>query len=247
MGRFDSDRIPRPKWRVTCAVAASACVPPVFAPMAIGVSPGPNGRAARHPKPPSRSPHRSHLTDAGTYDNSGVEVVWENHATILESDGGGTFDTRWRNFWLWHRRRFQSITGIRVRVVQQRWLFASMRADLFDGAIRGIDEPRWDEHGVRLPVHFPRDLTEEVISEVRTDLDAFNEAEQYVLENLGYLMTDAPVRAVASALPSRTTSLAVPHPEWRDPDRVRRALADSSDRRLLGQPYKRHPLDFPLN
>lgn len=243
-GRFDTDLSPRPKWPVARAVAASSCFPPVFAPMSVDLSPGPDKGGAGHARPAKGKADRSHLTDGGTYDNTGVEAVWEDHATILVSDGGGTFDTRWRSSWLWRLRRYPAIANARVRVVQKRWLFASFRADVFDGAIWGIDEPKWDQQDIDLPETYPRDLVEGVIAQIRTDLDAFSEAEQKVLENHGYLMAEAAVRALTPDLPHRDAPVSVPYPEWMDPDRVRDALADSDQRRLLGRPFARNPLDF---
>ena len=243
-GRYDTDLRPRPKWPVARAVAASSCFPPIFAPMAVGMEPGPDGRQAGTARPPKRHVNKGHLTDGGTYDNTGVEAVWEDHATILVSDGGGTFDTRWRNSWLWRLRRYPAIANARVRVVQKRWLFASFRADLFDGAIWGIDEPKWDQQDIDLPDMYPRDLVETIIAQIRTDLDAFSEAEQKVLENHGYLMAEAGIRALTPALPKREAPASVPHPEWMDPERVRNALGDSDKRRLLGRPYAERPFDF---
>lgn len=243
VGRFDTELTPHPDWPVARAVAASSCFPPVFAPMSVAMSPGPDGHSAAHARPPKREVDRTHLTDGGTYDNTGVEAVWEDHATILISDGGGTFDTRWRNSWLWRLRRYPAISTERARTVEKRWLFASFRADLFDGTIWGIDEPKWDEHGVEVPEMYPRDLIETVIAQIRTDLDAFSEAEQKVLENHGYLCAEAGIRALEPDLPSRDAPASAPYPEWMDPERVRDALAHSDKRRLLGRPHASHPFD----
>lgn len=243
-GRFDTDLSPRPKWPVANAVAASSCFPPIFAPMAVRMSPGPNGRQAGTARPPKRQENRGHLTDGGTYDNTGVEAVWEDHATILVSDGGGTFDTRWRNSWLWRLRRYPAIANARVRVVQKRWLFASFRADIFDGTIWGIDEPKWDLQGLGLSDAYPRELVETLIAQIRTDLDAFSEGEQKVLENHGYLTSEAAIRARTPHLPKRDVPASAPYPEWMDPERVRNELASSDTRRLLGRPYAQRPLDF---
>jgi NTE family protein len=244
-GRWDADHTLRPDWPLARAVAASSCFPPVFAPMAVGLSPQQDGEGGSgHARPPKRHVDRSHLTDGGTYDNTGVEAVWEDHGTILVSDGGGTFDTRWRNSWLWRLRRYPAIASARVRVVQKRWLFASFRADLFDGTIWGIDEPKWDQQDIDLPGAYPRDLVETVIAQIRTDLDAFSEAEQKVLENHGYLMAEAAIRALTPALPHRDAPVSIPYHEWMDAERVRDALADSDQRRLLGRPYAKHLLDL---
>jgi NTE family protein len=83
---------------------------------------------------------------------------------------------------------------------------------------------------------YSADLVESVISTVRTDLDAFSEAEAAVLENHGYLLADVAVRKHALDLAAPGAPPAkVPHPEWLDEARVRVALADSSQRRVLGR------------
>ena len=244
VGRFDSDLVPKPNLPVARGVAASSCFPPVFTPMNVSLAAAADRPGAGHARPPDKPAQEGHLTDGGTYDNTGVEAVWEDHATLLVSNGGGTFDTRWRDFWLWRLRRYPAITDARVRLIQQRWLFTAFRAGFFDGAVWGIDTPKWDQFDVDLPVKYPRDLVEEVIAQIRTDLDAFSEPEQKVLENHGYLMAEASVRALLPDLPRRDAPVSPPYPEWMDPERVRHALADSDKRRILGRPYDENPLDI---
>ncbi len=86
------------------------------------------------------------------------------------------------------------------------------------------------------PGYHPR-LVEKKIAAVRTDLDAFGEAEQAVLENHGYLLADAALRAQGlvdlggiEGLPPEP-----PHPRWMNEERVRQALSDSSRRKLVGR------------
>src|SRR5215211_458999 len=80
-------------------------------------------------------------------------------------------------------------------------------------------------------------LVRETIAAVRTDLDAFGEAEQAVLENHGYLLVDAALRARGllnlngiEGLPPEP-----PHPRWMAEERVREALAESSRRKVVGR------------
>jgi hypothetical protein len=89
-------------------------------------------------------------------------------------------------------------------------------------------------------------LVGETITSVRTDLDAFGEAEQAVLENHGYLLADAAVRARGLA---RTAGIAAaapepPHPRWMSESRVREALASSGRRTLVGRLRPRRGGDF---
>jgi NTE family protein len=71
---------------------------------------------------------------------------------------------------------------------------------------------------------------------VRTDLDAFSEAEAAVLENHGYLLAAA---AIAKHQPDLVREpaapVSAPHPDWLDEDRVRAALRNSHRRRILGR------------
>jgi Patatin-like phospholipase len=85
-------------------------------------------------------------------------------------------------------------------------------------------------------------LVADVIATVRTDLDAFGEAERAVLENHGYLLADAAVRA---ARPGGTAIEPLPpeppHPHWMNERRVREALAASSRRTRVGRLRPRRP------
>jgi len=89
---------------------------------------------------------------------------------------------------------------------------------------------------VAAPGYAP-EVVRETIAAVRTDLDAFGEAEQAVLENHGYLVADAALRerglTVAGGI--RTRAPEPPHPRWLDAGKVRRALASSGRRTALGR------------
>jgi NTE family protein len=241
VGLLGAHRKRRPDWPLGRAVAASSCFPPIFSPLAVSAALG-NGEE-REPlvRGSKDARHGSHLTDGGTFDNNGVEAVWEDARVILVSDGGGTFDTRWRDFWLWRLRRYPAITDSRTRVLQKRWLFASARAHVLDTAIWGLAEPEWWRHDEELVTSYPEDLILDVISQVRTDLDAFSDAECKVLENHGYFMAEAAIRVLLPDIVRHDSLESAPHPEWMDPDRVRNALADSSERRILGRPHRKLP------
>jgi hypothetical protein len=78
-------------------------------------------------------------------------------------------------------------------------------------------------------------LVDDVISEVRTDLDHFSDAESAVLQNHGYLLADAGIRSHAARFAAGAPAAAAPFPEWLDEERVRTALADSAKRKMLGR------------
>ncbi len=86
-------------------------------------------------------------------------------------------------------------------------------------------------------------LVSETIARVRTDLDAFGEAEQAVLENHGYLLADAAARklGVTAAAGIRIGAPTPPHPHWMGEGRVREALAASGRRVPVGRLRPRRP------
>jgi hypothetical protein len=80
------------------------------------------------------------------------------------------------------------------------------------------------------PPGYRRALVEEAIATVRTDLDAFGEAEQAVLENHGYLLADAALRKqeLVNVGGVEGPPPGPPHPRWMSEERARQALACSS-------------------
>ncbi len=87
------------------------------------------------------------------------------------------------------------------------------------------------------PSGYSPDLVAAVIAAVRTDLDAFGEAEQAVLENHGYLLADAALRerglATTGGISPRPAQ--APRPRWMNERRVREALAASARRTPVGR------------
>jgi hypothetical protein len=120
---------------------------------------------------------------------------------------------------------------------QPRFVFGGAGIALGEMAGNGHRELRW-EIGGSVPCGYDAMLVEDVIATVRTDLDAFGEAEQAVLENHGYLLADAAVRTrlAERAAPIEPLPPEPPHPHWMNEIRAREALASSSRRaRPLGR------------
>lgn len=118
-----------------------------------------------------------------------------------------------------------------------RFVFGASGLTL-SGLAAGWEEGlEWELGGASQPPGYEPSLVAETIAAVRTDLDAFSAAEQAVLENHGYLLADAALRArgltctggIATAPPEP------PHPRWTDGERVREALAASGRRTLVGR------------
>jgi hypothetical protein len=101
----------------------------------------------------------------------------------------------------------------------------------------------WEIHGTVHPPGYPPRLVREVIAAVRTDLDAFGEAEQAVLENHGYLLADAALREQGLVNHGGIAGLPPepPHPHWMNERRAREALSTSSKRKRLGRLRPRRP------
>jgi NTE family protein len=219
------------------AVAASACFPPLFNPLPIALPPAAL-RAGRAKAGPARDACIAglRLTDGGCYDNMGLEPVWKSHRYVLVSDAGGLFTDEGDRGLLWRIPRYQGIQERQTRALRKRWLVSSFERT--DG--QALDGSYWAVSGGRASYEqeggYSEDLAKTVIAGIRTDLDAFSDAEAAVLENHGYLMADAAiVRHVEALLPAPVPPLRVPHPEWMDDARVRAALKDSGRRRILGR------------
>lgn len=216
------------------AVAASSCFPPVFNPLPADVTAAELGGGSVPPGPEREACIRGlRLTDGGNYDNMGLEPVWKDHAVVLVSDAGGLFTSQGDKGLLWRIPRYQAIQEQQSRALRRRWLISNFHL----GALRGT---YWATGGSRasygLAGGYSKDLARDVIAEIRTDLDAFSEAEAAVLENHAYLLADAAVRRhVPDLVPQSAPAPVPPHPDWLDEGRVRVALATSGRRSLFGR------------
>jgi len=225
---------PSPGFPLARAVAASACFPPIFNPLPAGVMPDELVGGAV-PRGPERDAcvRGLRLTDGGDYDNMGLEPVWKNHAVVLVSDAGGLFTNQGDKGLLWRIPRYQGIQERQTRALRRRWLISNFLLREMRGAY-------WATSGSRasyeLPGGYSKELAAKVIAEIRTDLDAFSDAEAAVLENHGYLLADAAVQThLSDFIPRPAPPLRIPHPDWMDEPRVRFALQNSGKRTALGR------------
>jgi NTE family protein len=237
-------------WPLARAVAASSCFPPVFSPLRLGLA-ADSLRGGRAPAEAVDDRERAEiarlipkigLSDGGVYDNLGLEPVWESTATLLVSDGGATFP--WaspRNPFRW-LLRYAGVASNQVQALRTRWMAAR--------AAQGQGDRRWAMWRIRHARDdgqgYPASLSRGTIAEIRTDLDAFSDAEAAVLENHGYLVADAALEARLADDPRRRPApLAVPHPDWLDPARAAAALERSDRRRVLGRWRRSGPAPAP--
>jgi NTE family protein len=221
---------PPPAWPVARAVAASSCFPPVFEPMPVNLAPNAFEGGLLESDDRDALIAGMRLTDGGVYDNMALEPVWKTHAVLLVSDGGGTFDRRgpapfWRPFKA--LGRYLEVQSRQAGAVRKRWLVASFLRGEMHGVYLGIGSTV--RHFDETAPGYDEQLVEDVISEVRTDLDYFSDAEAAVLQNHGYLLADAAMRTYGTQW-STAAPLAIPYPEWMDPAKVRDAMRRSAKR-----------------
>lgn len=224
---------PGAEWPVARAVAASSCFPPVFAPMQLHLEPGALKRGANRGADRDELVAQLQLTDGGVYDNMALEPVWKNHQTVLVSDGGAVFDFNSESNVLQRLLRYPAIVGKQAASIRRRWLVAGLATGRLAGAY-------WDiavaSDTARPPGGYSAAFVNEVISQIRTDLDAFSEVEIAVLENHGYLEADRALKARVSDLIGREAPVRVPFPEWLDDEaHLRDRLKGSDKRTLLGR------------
>ena len=225
-----------PDWPLARSVAASSCFPPIFNPLPMPFSPAEYKGGLLQPGPERDKPLADlRLTDGGVYDNLGLEPVWKDHAQVLVSDGGAIFHYEGDKSLTWRLQRYVAINGAQALSLRKRWLISNFISGEMQGAYWGIGSAR-NSYNRKDTLGYSKELASKIIANIRTDLDAFSEAEIAVLENHGYLLADAAVQKhLPRLLPSPVPPLSVPHPEWLDQGKVRRALAASHQRKLFGR------------
>ena len=218
------------------AVAGSSAFPPCFSPLRPRVSPQELHGGSVHPGPArDRDIRGLRLVDGGVYDNLGLEPIWRDHALVLVSDGGAPFAfAPDAGNWLGQIRRDVAVMANQTTAVRKRWLISSFLAGQMHGAYWGIASAA--AHYQNGAPGYSADLVANVIAAIRTDLDAFSPAEAAVLQNHGYSLADAALRAhLSHKLPAQLPPFTWPYPDWRDEAKVRSALARSWQQTFFGR------------
>jgi NTE family protein len=132
--------------------------------------------------------------------------------------------------------RYTSVVMNQAQSLRKRMLVGDFFDNKYQGTYWSI---KGDNKGSEL-IGYSEDIVHRRITEVRTDLDAFTEGEQRVLENHGYAQSSHRLERYASQLMAPDTKTAeLPHAEYLDEQRVDRALRHSHKRvslaRLLGR------------
>lgn len=227
------------RFDVATAVGASSCFPPVFDPLPLGLQPDElSGGADRSKKRDARI-RGLRVNDGGLYDNMGLEPVWKRHQYVLVSEGGSTFGPQPDQGLLWRLNRYVEVMGKQSGALRTRWLIASFLDPddnrSLQGTYWGIGSETRNYGSPDVPAigGYGEDLVDEVISEVRTDLDRFSAAEMNVLMNHGYLLAEAATNRWTPNLRNPDAPVpSVPYPDYLDEIRVRREMKDSHERKL---------------
>ena len=220
---------------VALAVAASACFPPVFNPIRMNLDAAKLRRGNYRAADRDQLVRGIRLTDGGNYDNLGLETVWKDRAIVLVSDGGGPFDYSTDQGFFWRVSRYSDMLYRQVTSLRKRWLIAGFMTGVLEGTYWGAASDV--KNYAPSAVGYPGDFAYDVLARIRTDLDAFSEAEASALENHGYALAEAAIKKHASGLVRQKVPFRPPHPrwDWTHLDDLRRALRDSGKRSALGR------------
>ena len=180
---------PPADWPLAWSVAASSCFPPVFPPLPLGLPASSFQGGDWQGQDRQQLIGQISLCDGGVYDNLGLEPVWKDYATILVSDGGAPFDYQVASTPLSRLFRYTAIIQNQAIALRKRWLISDLTTGLLTGTYWGVaSSPSSYDSQAR---GYSKDLAINVIGTIRTDLNPFTAAEMDVLENHGYLLTDA--------------------------------------------------------
>ena len=193
VGQWKNPRVP-----LAFAVAASSAFPPVLSPAVLDLETGACDVSPDCPEPRSTYTSRAILTDAGVYDNLGLETAWKSFRTILVSDGGGRMspEPEPSGEWATHTKRVMDIIDNQVRCLRKRQLIDSFTAKdgptARKGAYWGI---RTDISNYQLAdaLPCPDDRTLD-LANTPTRLAAMDDTLQNRLINWGYAVCDAAIR-----------------------------------------------------
>lgn len=245
MGDFHAGYCSAGHVRVSEAVAASSSFPPGFSALRLriprdckvsrvdpwGVERPESAKREKLPEPALRT---ALLTDGGVYDNLGVEPVWNRVNSILVSNAGLPFSSvpRINQSIVGRLRRASEISMTQVGAVRLRWLVSEFQAGKKSGAVWALDT-LLDDFGLKDAQGYGAKCRN-FIKGVRTDLDAFTEAEMSCLINHGYSLADAALRSRALAIcPKPNAPFCWPRPNWCDETEIPKYLKDSHRRKIF--------------
>ena len=237
-------------WPVARAIASSACFPPLFGPVSLGLNATDLTGGAYRGTDRDDLVRKIGLSDGGVYDNMALEPVWKTHDCVLVSDCGGPFGFAAGGNYLSRLARYAAVGLNQAAAMRKRAFFEAIdqsdptRPNRYRGGYWGLAGSvdsylAGSDVSIGTAAYSPA-LVNDVLRRVRTDLDRFTQAETCVLENHGYLLASAVIaRRRPELVPPGAPPVRVPHPQWMDEAKVRYALRGSHSRFFL--PRLRQP------
>jgi len=227
---------------VARAVAASSCFPPLFAPQFFPLTADQLRKPAakdRHEDWANLVPHLR-LTDGGVYDNLGLEPLWKNKRTLIVSNGGkptlaqASYGTKTLS-------RLSAVLQHQVGQLRQRWFIDKIKSTAIPLHGCGVEI---DSGSPTYSPAFARDI----LANMRTDLNSFNDLEAKVLENHAYALTDHQLKRKLLNDENHDPDLIpdadalknpqLPYPELTDEKELRRLLRKSHKHLTFFPPRK---------
>lgn len=217
---------------VARAVAASSCFPPIFGPQVVGLCAEDLAKPSSPPGNWAELVGKLRLTDGGVYDNLGLEPVWDSYRYLICSDGGKpgvSKATRGVGQLMRYSQVMQSQVGaLRARMLIQRDKNPSLD---FNACLVGIDN--------QASAGYSRSFVNEIITNIRTDLDSFSDVEACVLENHAYSIADQQIKKYLipeiewEVDPEVLNNPTLPHPDAMDESELRARMKHSHRRTLF--------------
>ncbi|MCA8949970.1 MAG: patatin-like phospholipase family protein [Planctomycetes bacterium] len=205
--------------RLGHAVAASACVPGLFEPLALG-------RLYEDTGAPQPAPTTVRLVDGGVHDNQGIATLLEQDCSVLlVADGSGQIGylPDPGSALVGGLTRTNSAIMARVREAQLRDLgtqrevgrrqglsIVHLKQDLFGRPVNwlgckqpkdGSEDPATRSIGAPRTAFGIRKSAAERIAAIRTDLDSFSQLERFALMYSGYRAARRAIRASVATHP----------------------------------------------
>ncbi|MCK4763792.1 MAG: patatin-like phospholipase family protein [Candidatus Aminicenantes bacterium] len=222
-------------WHVAYAVTASSSFPPIFGPVSVPAKPDDFKKGSYKEKDRNSLISNLKLSDGGVYDNMGIQPVSESHKCILVSNCGAPFDFVTSGNYIRRLLRYTTVITNQAAALRKKLFFSGLYKRWHEGAYWSISQRILKKSDYESSEYkgYPQELVKDVLSKMRTDLDAFTEAEKKILENHGYFAADYGLKKYHSSLIPTTgdESFNVPHPEWyNDNEKIKKALSHSHKR-----------------
>jgi NTE family protein len=240
MGDYYSGFAPVGDTPLATAVGASSAFPVAFPPLILQFDPKVFARPHPQRHQTDESKMRIALTDGGVYDNMGLEPIWLRHRHILVSDAGRpfTFDGDPGLSLKARLARVFDVSSNQVEAVRKRWLIDTFvrNKEEVSGAYWGIGS---DVANYKLDDSpgFHGDAVD-FFRAVRTDLDEFTDEEVASLENHGYALANVAVQKWTKNLIGFSADFKWPFAGFTSDDDVKRALASSAERGIIGDVWE---------